>query len=70
VTVATHAVVQTVADVEFNVAVTLSVTHGGDGDAAIIVRPSSDLGIATVAAREPEELSRGSARPSSLCSVV
>jgi len=73
VTVATHAVVQTVPDVEFNVAVTLSVTRGGGGgggDAAIIVRPSSDLGIATVAAREPEELSRGSARPSSLCSVV
>jgi len=67
-----HAVVLTVPDVEFNVAVTLSVTRGGGGGggAAINVRPSSELGVATVAARKPEELSRGSARPSSLCSVV
>jgi len=68
-----HAVVLTVLDVEFNVAVTLSVTRrggGGGGGAAINVRPSSELGVATVAARKPEELSRGSARPSSLCSVV
>jgi len=66
-----HAVVLTVPDVVFNVAVTLSVTRGGGGGgAAINVRPSSELGVATVAARKPEELSRGSARPSSLCSVV
>jgi len=64
-----HAVVLTVPDVEFNVAVTLSVTRGGGG-AAINVRSSSELGVATVAARKSEELSRGSARPSSLCSVV